>query len=529
MKIPRPILHALAAVLLAAAAAPGLSAFQNGLAGARTRDGLAETGVVENAPPAVAFTTAALGGFRGLLADALWLRSIQLQDEGRYFELFQLATWITELQPRHTGAITYQAWNMAYNISVTFSAPEDRWRWVQRGIALLRDKGLGNNPTDPGLHEALAWFYQHKIGGELDDAHRYYKLHLARRMAVILGDAPDWEALARAPATPDALRDALPAAAIWKRLAAEHLTLDAVEDAFRRGNGALPPVLQGDAIPEAERRTLTLCLRRRWLEEECRLDPARILALNNKYGPLDWRLPQAHAIYWASRGLEVAPGHRNHACEINLRQAAKLAFESGRLLGDPASDAIEITANLELADAADRAFLDEIAIAPDDATTKNAHANFLASAIPQLYLFGRREAAARFLAEGRRLYGEKERRFRRSLTDFVLVGVAEQVGTATADQALAMIQGYCWQACYMTALGDDERAAGYDLLATRLWQAYMARVAPAAEERRKLPPLASIRENAVKGCLANFAPALAERLRQRLAQKPAPTPAPAPE
>ena len=35
------------------------------------------TGAVADAPPAVAFTTMAMGSFRGLLADILWLRSEQ--------------------------------------------------------------------------------------------------------------------------------------------------------------------------------------------------------------------------------------------------------------------------------------------------------------------------------------------------------------------------------------------------------------------------------------------------------------------
>ena len=54
----------------------------------------------ENMPPMVAFTTVALGGFRGILADVLWMRAGTLQEEGRYFELVQLSDWISKLQPR---------------------------------------------------------------------------------------------------------------------------------------------------------------------------------------------------------------------------------------------------------------------------------------------------------------------------------------------------------------------------------------------------------------------------------------------
>lgn len=87
----------------------------------------------------MAFTTVALGGFRGIIADMLWMRASELQNEGKFFELAQLADWITKLEPRFPTVWAFHAWNMAYNISVLFPDPEDRWRWVQQGIRLLRD------------------------------------------------------------------------------------------------------------------------------------------------------------------------------------------------------------------------------------------------------------------------------------------------------------------------------------------------------------------------------------------------------
>src|SRR5216117_2668764 len=88
----------------------------------------------QNAPPVLAFTTVALGGFRGLIANALWIRAMDLQDDGNYFEMVQLADWITKLQPHFTTVWVVEAWNMAYNISIKFNDPRDRWMWVQRGL-----------------------------------------------------------------------------------------------------------------------------------------------------------------------------------------------------------------------------------------------------------------------------------------------------------------------------------------------------------------------------------------------------------
>ena len=64
------------------------------------KDKLIDEQFIDGAPPIVAFSTQALGGFRGLLADALWLRAINMQEKGHYFEMVQLASWIMKLQPK---------------------------------------------------------------------------------------------------------------------------------------------------------------------------------------------------------------------------------------------------------------------------------------------------------------------------------------------------------------------------------------------------------------------------------------------
>src|SRR5690348_8955185 len=59
-------------------------------------------GLGTNAPPVLAFTTVALGGFRGLIANALWIRANELQQDGKFFEMVQLADWITKMEPTFT-------------------------------------------------------------------------------------------------------------------------------------------------------------------------------------------------------------------------------------------------------------------------------------------------------------------------------------------------------------------------------------------------------------------------------------------
>ena len=162
------------------------------------RETLIENSKIENAPPTVVFAQVALGGFRGFIADVLWLRAMRLHDEKKYFEAYQLAEFIVKLQARNTGAHSFLAWNAAYNISVMMKDPAERWKWVMKGVKLIRDEALRYNQKDPKLYKELGWIFQHKMGMDLDDANRYYKRAWAREMNRLLGfqDEPDFEKIA---------------------------------------------------------------------------------------------------------------------------------------------------------------------------------------------------------------------------------------------------------------------------------------------------------------------------------------------
>src|SRR5258705_1314790 len=183
-------------LVLVVALLAGSGLMQKALNRDRGRLGLTRMNALENAPPVLAFTTVALGGFRGLIANALWIRANDLQQDDKFFEQVQLSSWITKLEPHFTQVWLVQSWNMAYNISVKFRDPYDRWRWVQRGLELLRDDGLRFNPKEALIYRQLAWFFQHQISQHLDDAHLIYKFELAHEMQRVFGGArPNFEEL----------------------------------------------------------------------------------------------------------------------------------------------------------------------------------------------------------------------------------------------------------------------------------------------------------------------------------------------
>lgn len=157
--------------------------------GVRSSD---EHGVAPN--PAAEMIVAGLGGFRGIASEIVWFRTDRLQDAGRYAELAQLATWLTYLDPYTPEVWAYASWNLAYNVSVMMPTSEDRWRWVEAGLKLLRDDGLRLNPSNPVLHKELAWMFLFKIGGSLDDAAPHYRAAWARKVEACEKSC-DWSAL----------------------------------------------------------------------------------------------------------------------------------------------------------------------------------------------------------------------------------------------------------------------------------------------------------------------------------------------
>ena len=128
-----------------------------------------------SAPVLAEGALAALGGLRSIAAEVVWFRADRLQEEGRYVELAQLASALTLMEPHTPEVWSYAAWNLAYNVSVMMPTHEDRWRWVEAGVRLLRDEGLRLNPKSADLYRELAWLFELKIGANIDDASPLYR------------------------------------------------------------------------------------------------------------------------------------------------------------------------------------------------------------------------------------------------------------------------------------------------------------------------------------------------------------------
>lgn len=106
---------------------------------------------------------ALLGGARGIAANMLWMNAKELQKAQEYDKLSATVDLITKLQPHFLAIWTYQGWNLAYNVSVEWDAPDDKYEWIKRGIKFEK-KGVEKNVRSPDLHWDVAWIYYHKLG-----------------------------------------------------------------------------------------------------------------------------------------------------------------------------------------------------------------------------------------------------------------------------------------------------------------------------------------------------------------------------
>ena len=104
----------------------------------------------------------ALGGFRGILADVLWVRAITQQEAGRYYELKMICDTIQQLQPTFTNIHAYQARNMTYNLAAKSETCEDKWYWIRSGIEVL-ERGLERNKRNYALWHELGFTYMDRL------------------------------------------------------------------------------------------------------------------------------------------------------------------------------------------------------------------------------------------------------------------------------------------------------------------------------------------------------------------------------
>jgi hypothetical protein len=488
---------------------------------------------LENAPPSLAFATVAMGAFRGLVVDILWMRADKLKEEGQFFDARQLAEWITMLQPRFAAVWEFHAWNMAYNISVALPAtqPDQRWRWVKNGYELLRDQGIPLNPKALKLHRELARIFQHKIGGVSDDAHKYYKLQLALAMEPLLRSEDnqlDWqddryfEALA---AAPDTWEDIVKDPNVGELIAA----LKSADKAFRDDDTFVsnylslrqkPKRFSPAAFETIDRfrgtpalKKFDIFARAYQLRNAWKLDPVLMRELNRTYGPtefdepnrhfpLDWRHPDSHAIYWGVKGLQQVSKDTDREIDISETNTDRIVahslqnlFRYGKIFiydvpvqvqADSAAEPEQKTAKeiylrpdlnmFQSYNQAMLAILQKYKSDKDEGSYKSlqdGHRNMLKNACFLFYQAGHEQPARKIYDELRKRYPRDE--FNVPLVVFASRRFREELESLGIYDAEEQIVALLRESYFRYALRDDNEAFGREKLAQQVWDYYMSK------------------------------------------------------
>ncbi|WP_428387494.1 hypothetical protein [Mucisphaera sp.] len=509
-----------------------------------------ETG--DDIPATYTLLAAGLGSFRGILANWAWYRIEMMKRDGELYEANQLARVITTLQPRFPQVWSFQAWNMAYNISVITKTPEERWDWVSKGIRLLREKGIPNNPTAIRLYRELAWILFHKMGQFSDDMNWYYKLQWAREWQEVLG-APTEGATAEEaanrirpiaqaadrylvfnrpphearmilegfandhPELKDTIDDLLDIGAVRLRDRLQRVRTDILsiareqDDQFDRvlelaeeqivrstrdplemlaeDSPEVIPLLdilaqnniepdtnflravgvnliftqyysaqalvdlanQGQLSPERQvalgfmldnnfvpgLRALVPYLRAQALVNEYRMDPQFMLFLLEKYGPLDWRHPAAHAIYWAALGIErtrvVFDQDRYDILNTDRQviHGLQVLMFSGRVTYDPFAGTVDQLPDPRFIEPYELAVYEgsersgEVDLDREGVISQFAsgYENFLHKAIVYSYLYGDVDQAQNYYQKARSEFSDNhmDGRYTLALEEFVML------------------------------------------------------------------------------------------------------------
>jgi hypothetical protein len=471
---------------------------------------------IQNVPPRYMWLTAMAGSFRGLAVDFLWMRAEQLKQDGKYYESNQLADWICMLQPRFAMVWANRAWDLSYNISVGTHTPEERWQWVYNGIRLLRDRGIPNNPRVLPLYKELSWIFFHKIGDLTDDMHWYYKREWAALMENVLGPPPVSD---DAQVVVDAFRPVAEAPERLDKLLAEYPEIEPALDrllkigidvtaetdpdqlvhplertffdrygrliqgtdvALGRYRGQ-PRKLDADdqafvdiwssLSPEAGGALLSY-LRAKVLREQYKMDPRFMLSLMTDMipgrpgvlVPLDWRMPEASAIYWSRYGVSQGTKLKNFKendvlntdrftlyALMTLFKRGLMIFELNR--AKPNQSAIYLAEDLRMLEPMHEMFLALGKVHAEEGEDpgntagqllRSGHVNTLEQGIALLYARGDVASANRYYTYLRENYmgfdGKPQKRYMVDLETFVLGEIKEL--TENYSTAVALIHQF---------------------------------------------------------------------------------------
>jgi hypothetical protein len=466
-------------------------------------------------PPTLALTTFALGPLRGLIVDGLWWRLIQLHDSGNFFETMQLTKWITRLQPRFPAVWAYHGWNLSYNVAYEFGEREIRWKWIERSISLLRDEALRYNPGNVTIRKELARIFFDRLGSRGDEAYDYFCWQWASKIMRYMpkGSRPELEVLTKAPRT---VQELLTDQAVAELVASAKLQgVDLTDPKLALAPLSQPLLELTGKAPEAWNKLQLFC-RASGLRTELKLDPEHMLWIDREFGPFDWRLPQAHVVYWLIDREETYQDYLSKQAgpEHMVRQAMMQSFLNGRLIYNPKTNFFMTTNNLAIIGRIHDYFAYCYQYNYSD-TMDRLHADFLRDGIAILYSYNHQKSA-RTLYEHYQEHYHKEGTPEVPFEDFVAAEMHRVLRGQTYNDERSIVNASLFQAYIWLGAGDVDRARGYTRMAYMIWQRHQKRFDK--NPKAQFPTFERMKQTALSSVLqSNVGEALKGQVRQQTA------------
>jgi hypothetical protein len=188
----------------------------------------------------------------------------------------------------------------------------------------------------------------------------------------------------------------------------------------------------------------------------------------------------------------------------------QVAFKRGNLIMN-AVIPFDFGPNVDIVDKVNAAYLEMIADDPEMSENfRNAHRNFLISAVDFLYMANRRAEATKwfsYLAEqypDKPILENKPDSLPRNLTldEFAFERVKMHVNETSHDDIKAAIEFYLLRYCYELATDQEERAVAAYQMAQRIHRYFTSETGDVSAQRLRLEPLSKTRDEIIRRVLS---------------------------
>jgi hypothetical protein len=205
-----------------------------------------------------------------------------------------------------------------------------------------------------------------------------------------------------------------------------------------------------------------------------KMDVRLMKTVDEKYGPLDWRLPETHAIYWAMDGMRKAHAQSVLPLRRIIYQSMQLASRRGKVIENKALGKLEFGPNVRVIPKANATYLQMMTEDPERIEhISQGHRNFLFRAVRDLYLNGQREDADTWFQYGKEVYEDFIVMEGDDIDTFVLWNLGEDLTALNPDDFHNMIKGFIQTAYYDMARGEESGYQGRIATAKLVRDKYM--------------------------------------------------------